>query len=108
MEIESTVASEVAAITIELRDAAKCLDKAAAYLEEAIVAMAAAEIPDAEPPEDLKLEDVRAVLADLSRNGHTKDVRGKLDELGAAKLSEVDPKHYPALMAWARGVSDAG
>lgn len=108
MEIESTVASEVAAITVELRDTAKCLDKAAAYLEEAIVALAAAEIPDAEPQEELRLEDVRAVLADLSRDGHTKDVRAKLDELGARKLSEVDTRHYPALMAWARGVSDAG
>lgn len=108
MEIESKVASEVAAITVELREAADNLVKAAAYLEEAIVALAAAEIPDAEPQEELKLEDVRAVLADLSRDGHTKDVRGKLDELGAAKLSEVDPEHYPALMTWARGVSDAG
>ncbi len=108
MEIESKVASEVAAITVELRDAANGLVKAAAYLEEAIVALAAAEIPDVELQEDLKLEDVRAALADLSRNGRTKDVRAKLDELGAAKLSEVDPEHYPALMEWARGVSDAG
>lgn len=108
MEIESTVASEVAAITIGLRDAAKSLIEASEYLEQAIVELAAAEIPDAGPQEELKLEDVRAVLADLSRDGHTKDVRGKLDELGAAKLSEVDPRHYPALMAWARGVSDAG
>lgn len=106
MEITNTVASEVAAITVELRDAAKCLDKAAAYLEEAIVALAAAEIPDVEPQKEVKLEDVRAVLADLSRDGHTKDVRAKLDELGVKKLSEVDPKHYPALLAWAEGVSD--
>lgn len=54
------------------------------------------------PAPELKpitLEQVRAVLAEKSRNGHTADVRALLEAHGAAKLSEIDPKEYPGLLA---------
>lgn len=47
----------------------------------------------------ITLEQVRAVLAEKSRSGHTADVRALLEAHGAAKLSEIDPKEYPALLA---------
>ncbi len=47
----------------------------------------------------IMLEQVRAVLAEKSRSGHTADVRALLEAHGAAKLSEIDPKEYPALLA---------
>lgn len=47
---------------------------------------------------ELKLEDVRAVLAEKSRAGHTAEVRALLKKYGAAKLSEIDPANYEALM----------
>ncbi len=47
----------------------------------------------------LTLEDVRAVLAEKSRNGHTAKIRELLEKHGAAKLSEIDPKKYAALLA---------
>ena len=47
----------------------------------------------------LTLEDVRAVLAEKSRNGHTAKVRELLEKHGAAKLSEIDPQKYAALLA---------
>lgn len=50
-----------------------------------------------EKPE-LKLEDVRPVLANLSRAGHTPEVRALLKKYGAAKLSAVDPANYEALL----------
>lgn len=50
-----------------------------------------------EKPE-LKLEDVRSVLANLSRAGHTAEVRELLQKYGAAKLSAVDPANYEALL----------
>ena len=47
----------------------------------------------------LTIEQVRAVLADKSRSGFTAEVRELLRKYGAAKLSQVDPANYEALMA---------
>jgi hypothetical protein len=52
----------------------------------------------AEPERTLALEDVRAVLAGLSRDGHTAKVRELLLEHGADRLSEIDPARYAALL----------
>lgn len=49
-------------------------------------------------PKPITLEQVRAVLAEKSRNGHTEEVRVLLEAHGAMKLSEIDPKEYPALL----------
>ena len=49
-----------------------------------------------EPKPELKLEDVRAVLAEKSRAGHTAEVRTLLQKYGAEKLSAVDPANYRA------------
>ena len=51
-----------------------------------------------EPKPEVKLEDVRAVLAEKSRAGHTAAVRALLQKYGAAKLSEIDPANYEALL----------
>lgn len=47
----------------------------------------------------LTLEEVRAVLAEKSRSGHTEEVRALLNKHGADKLSEIDPAEYAALLA---------
>ncbi|QHQ61469.1 DNA ligase [Anaerocolumna sedimenticola] len=47
----------------------------------------------------ITLEVVRAVLAEKSRAGHTAEVRALLEMHGAAKLSEINPSEYPALLA---------
>ena len=53
-----------------------------------------------EPEEKpLTLEEVRAVLAEKSRSGHTEEVRELLNKHGADKLSEIDPAEYAALLA---------
>ncbi len=53
-----------------------------------------------EPEEKvLTLEEVRAVLAEKSRSGHTEEVRELLAKHGADKLSEIDPAEYVALLA---------
>ena len=53
-----------------------------------------------EPEEKvLTLEEVRAVLAEKSRAGHTEEVRELLNKHGADKLSEIDPAEYAALLA---------
>ena len=56
--------------------------------------------PESKPTsKPLTLEEVRAVLAEKSRNGHTAKVRELLEKHGAAKLSEIDPQKYSALLA---------
>ena len=47
----------------------------------------------------LTLEEVRAVLAEKSRAGHTAEVKELLNKHGADKLSEIDPAEYSALLA---------
>lgn len=61
---------------------------------------AAKKAPKAELEEKiLTLEEVRAVLAEKSRAGHTAEVKELLNKHGADKLSEIDPSEYPALLA---------
>ena len=57
---------------------------------------AAKQEPEEKP---LTLEEVRAVLAEKSRSGHTGEVRDLLARHGADKLSEIDPAEYAALLA---------
>ena len=46
----------------------------------------------------ITFEEVRTRLAELSRDGKTAKIRELIAKFGATKLSEVDPKHYPAIM----------
>lgn len=52
--------------------------------------------------QSIRLEDVRKVLAELSRNGKTSKVRELLIKYGANKLSEINPENYYALLDDAR------
>ena len=47
---------------------------------------------------EVTLEQVRGVLADKSRNGHTAEVRAIIRKYGADRLSDIDPKNYPAVL----------
>ena len=55
--------------------------------------------PAAPKHKALTLEEVRAVLAEKSRGGHTAKIRELLEKHGASKLSEIDPAKYAALLA---------
>ena len=44
------------------------------------------------------LTEVRAVLADKSRDGHTARIKKLIQKYGAPRLSEVDPVHYRDLL----------
>ena len=44
------------------------------------------------------LADVRALLAEKSRDGFTAQVRAIITAHGANKLSEIDPSEFPAIM----------
>ena len=95
--------SDMAMTIEELRNAAATINEAANWLAEQFSGTAE-EAPTQEPAAkrekkpELKLEDVRAVLAEKSRAGHTAAIRTILQKYGASKLSGVDPKHYEALL----------
>ncbi len=44
------------------------------------------------------VEDIRAVMAQKSQEGKTKEIRELLQKFGAVKLSAVNPENYPALL----------
>ena len=46
-----------------------------------------------------EIEDVRKILADKSRLGHTAKIRKLLEKYGAKKLSEIEPSNYKDLVA---------
>lgn len=56
----------------------------------------------AEQPKPPSLAEVRAFLADKSRDGHTEAVRAIILRHGFSRLSEVDPGEYAAILAEAR------
>lgn len=59
-----------------------------------------------EKKSELTLKEVRAVLAEKSRTGHTATIYTLLQKYGAKKLSSVDPKHYKALLKDAEEMDD--
>lgn len=93
----------------ELRNAAQSLTAAADSLTalfsggntetEQRMPLSAEQPKSALEPKPITLEQVRAVLAEKSRGGHTADVRALLEAHGAAKLSAIDPREYPTLFA---------
>ena len=85
----------------DLRSAAAAINEVADTLAEMFGTTSADEGHDAAAPAEpaLTLEQVRAVLADKSRAGHTAEVRVLLQKYGASRLSGVDPASYEALLA---------
>lgn len=61
------------------------------------------------PPKEksITLEQIRAVLGELSHDGKTEAVRELLLKHGAPKLSGIDPKHYAALLKDAEVLANA-
>ena len=97
---------DMAATIEELRNAAAAINDAANWLAEAFSSTEPAEeAPMTEPV--LTLEEVRAVLAEKSRKGHTAEIRSLLQKYGADKLSKIDPANYKALLADAEVLKDA-
>lgn len=93
----------------ELRNAAAAINDAATWLAQQFSGAneAPAEKAQAEQKPALTLEQVRAVLAEKSRKGHTAAIRELLQRYGASKLSKIDPQHYEALLREAEELTNA-
>jgi hypothetical protein len=98
--------SDMAATIEELRNAAAAINDAANWLAKAFSSTDATEKAPAAVPA-LRLEDVRAVLAEKSRKGHTAEIRSLLQKYGADRLSQLDPANYKALLAEVEVLDDA-
>ncbi len=85
----------------------ECIDEFNKIKKEFAPAVKEEPAPKVEEKPQPTLEEVRAVLADLSRRGYTTNVRMMLIGCGVSKLSEVDPKDYPELLAKAKELDDA-
>ena len=100
--------SELELAITDLRSAASTINDVANTLAEMFSTTADAALNAAASAEpQLTLEQVRAVLADKSRKGHTAEIRALLQKYGASKLSGIDPANYKALLADAEGLTDA-
>lgn len=65
------------------------------------------ETKPAEPTKKpVSLAEVRALLAEKSRDGFTAEVRAIIVAHGANKLSEIDPSEYAAVMKEAGGIGN--
>lgn len=101
--------SELAA---ELSELKRCGEVLISLSESITALLSAEETPPPEPkpakrkkadeppePKPLTLEEVRAVLAEKSRSGHTAEVKALLTKYGADKLSALDPSKYAELLS---------
>ena len=98
--------SDMAATIEELRTAAAAINDAASWLAEMFSGEKVDE-PTAPAEPALTLEQVRAVLANKSRQGHTAEIRALLQKYGASKLSGIAPANYKALLADVEVLTDA-
>ncbi len=101
---------DMALVIEELRNAAVTIKDAADWLAEQFSdseETVSVEKSRSEKKPALTLEEVRAVLAEKSRNGHTAEIRTLLQKYGATKLSAVDPNNYEALLMDAEVLDDA-
>jgi len=57
---------------------------------------------DDKKEKSVAVEDIRAVMAQKSQEGKTKEIRELLQKFGAVKLSAVKPEDYPALLQGAK------
>ena len=76
-------------------------------LSDLVAEMDTAEVGKEEPKRKVTLSEVRAFLADLSRDGYRADVKKLLTNHKANKLSEVNEDEYEALLAEAQEVRNA-
>lgn len=91
--------SEMEATIRELRDIASSINSIANWLTEAFSGTGDTPEEAPTPEKALTLKEVRAILAEKSRDGFTAQIRDLLLKYGAKKLSEVDPVSYKALVA---------
>lgn len=99
--------SELSAAVVELRNCAVALTGVADTLQDLFSNDETQDSPVSQANPEVKqptLEDVRAVLARKSVEGHTAEIQTLIRKYGADKLSKVELVHYSALLTDAEGL----
>ena len=91
----------------DLTEAIAKLHAAVAAIDNVVDGLA--KLSEEKTPEQsvITLVQVRSVLAEKSRLGYTEQVKALLQKHGGEKLSELDPREYPALIKEAEVLGDA-
>lgn len=102
----STVAEALTAIAKEIDNGNK-VEKAEKKQAEPAKAKDTKKAEDSSNPgknntQKISVEDIRAVLAEKSQDGKSKEVKALLNQYGVAKLSAVEAKDYPELFQKAK------
>lgn len=87
----------------DLRKAAAVIADAADWLAEQFGGSNTAKAKS-KPVKPVTLEEIRAALAEKSRDGYRADVKALLQSYGAEKLSGVQPERYKNLLEDARKI----
>jgi acylphosphatase len=81
-----------------LKEAPKKKSKAKVKAEESETKEPEPEVEEVPEEKQPTLEEVRAAMADKSRDGHREAVKAIITKYGANNLSSLDPKHYAAAL----------
>ena len=88
---------EMAQPTAEEKPKKKTRKTVKAKAEESAEVREAESVPEEEKP-TISFEQVRAALANKSRDGYTLAVKNLVESFGAEKLSEIKPEHYAEIL----------
>ena len=97
-------------ISDKLEKTAKLLDELSSVVRELVTEVegTATVTPEEEKkPKTPTLEDVRTVLAEISRSGKTTEMKALLGKYGATRLSEVKVEDYQSLLSAAKELQNA-
>jgi len=101
--------SELSQAVAELRKCGEALITVSENLAELFSGQGETQPQQAHPetePRAPTLEEVRAVLAQKSVNGHTAEIQSLIKKYGADKLSQIDPAHYASILAEAEALGN--
>ncbi len=94
-----TLADSVQAVCVFVTDGLQEAPKDQEILEEKKPKAIPEKKQKQNPESEVSLEKVRGVMAEKSRAGFTAEVRDIIKRHGAERLSEIDPKEFPAMLA---------
>lgn len=98
-------------VLISVSDSIRELHKSDENHEESnsVMATAAGTVKEEqlEEPKTISFEEVRAALANKARAGFTAEVKTLIEKHGAAKLSDIDPSEYEAVLTEAEVIGNA-
>ena len=98
---------EMSEVIEEMYAAAAAINEAAKWLKKQFGSTSDEAPVNSDKEQNLTLEEVRAVLAEKSRSGFTKEVKEIITKHGAERLSDIDPSEYKAVLAETEEIGNA-